>query len=197
MYCSTKESSSAQFSCNGPTQSRPLRLVARHRWVGCILISLVVVPSAYAGDKIRDGLRIRTSRSTGLATFVSPADHKPIPLTTARGGAQPTALDFVNKYGDLFGVSDPATQLLVSRATTDSLGHIHTKYEQVHRGVEVFGGVLLIHQNATGSLVAANGHFFPHPTGVKYATDRLRKSSHCQRDRRNRTRRTGGGIIPS
>ncbi|MFQ5591002.1 MAG: M4 family metallopeptidase [Phycisphaerae bacterium] len=48
----------------------------------------------------------------------------------------------------------------MSQRATDSLGHTHTTYRQMHEGVRVFSGMVKIHEDSTGSVVAANGNFF-------------------------------------
>ena len=47
------------------------------------------------------------------------------------------------------------------KAETDALGYRHTTYQQVHNGVPVFSGVIKVHRNGAGDIVAANGDFYP------------------------------------
>jgi Zn-dependent metalloprotease len=105
-------------------------------------------------------VRISRSRLTGLATFVSAAEGKAIP--TKAGVAKPiTPIDFLAEQGQLFGISDPTKELPFDREETDALGFTHTTYSQVYGGVLVFSGVVKVHRNPAGEVVAANGHFYP------------------------------------
>ncbi|MBI4717813.1 MAG: M4 family metallopeptidase [Planctomycetes bacterium] len=72
-------------------------------------------------------------------------------------------VSFLHAHGALFGLSDPARQLVADPAgpRTDALGYTHTSFRQVHRGVPVFSGVLRVHQNAGSHVTAANGDFYP------------------------------------
>ncbi len=110
-----------------------------------------------------DGLTVRTSRHTGLASFVTAIDGGVIPVPIAVGKAKPEPLDFLRARGHLFGITDPATQLAIEKTHVDALGHTHTTYRQVHKGVPVFAGVVKVHQNADGEVIVANGDFFPIP----------------------------------
>ncbi len=132
---------------------------------GClVLIAGILAASSTAvraGEVVRDGLRIRTSNATGLASFVTSADGATIAVTPAIAAARPTANDFLDQHGHIFGLTARAQQLNLKDATVDGLGHRHTSYAQFHRGIPVFGGLLRVHQDAQGAVHAANGAFFP------------------------------------
>jgi Zn-dependent metalloprotease len=70
-------------------------------------------------------------------------------------------MDFLREHGHLFGIADPANELVLTAADTDAIEHRHTTYHQVHLGVPVFSGVVKVHQDAWGRIVAANGDFYP------------------------------------
>jgi len=105
-------------------------------------------------------LKISRSPLTGLATFVTAADGGAIPMDGVAAGAAPQPIDFLRAHGNLFGVDDPARQLVAGRTEIDAFGLTHTTFSQVHNGVPVFGGVLKTHQDRNGEFKAANGHFF-------------------------------------
>ncbi len=50
---------------------------------------------------------------------------------------------------------DDAMELI--RVDTDRLGWTHFRFQQKHRGIPVFGGEFLVHQNAEGRVVSGNG----------------------------------------
>ena len=105
-------------------------------------------------------LKISRSDVTGLANFVTAADGGAIAVRAPAGRAVPGPIDFLRQHGRLFGVTDPATQLVVDRAEPGLLGQMHTTFTQVHRGIPVFAGVLKVHQAGDGSFRAANGNVF-------------------------------------
>ncbi len=106
-----------------------------------------------------DDLLIRRSLVTGHASFVTARNGEAIFTSNVAG--QTTAMGFLQTYGALFGVNDALGELQFDSAEIDALGHTRTTYLQVHQGIEVFSGVLRVHQNAQGQVIAANGDFYP------------------------------------
>ena len=113
------------------------------------------------GAQNPDGLEVHRSRATGLASFVTPTDGGTIPVSIPPDRRTIDPVDFLLQYGELFGVTDPDSQLVVAKTQSDALGYTHTTYEQVHVGIPVFSGVLKVHQTADGGVAAANGDFYP------------------------------------
>ena len=122
---------------------------------------LLVVSSHSRGQQVNPGLKIQHSRITGLASFVTSADGGPIAEPGNVAGAITSTNEFLRVHGRLFGVDDAAAQLVVTKTERDAIGQIHTTLTQVHQGVPVFSGMLKIHQDAAGRIVAANGDFYP------------------------------------
>lgn len=108
---------------------------------------------------------VRRSAHTGHASFVRGKDGLEIPVALQNGQPSSTPDDFLKQHGHLFGVTDPGRQLVVdsSRTGIDAWGFSHTTYNQVHRGVPVFSGVLKVHQDRNGGFRAANGDFYAIP----------------------------------
>ncbi len=107
-------------------------------------------------------LRVERSGVTGLASFVAADDGGPI--TRDAGGvarAISTPDEFLRLHGGLFGVTDPQAQLLIDHVRRDEWNESHSTFCQVHRGVPVFSGVIRVHQDSAGRVVAANGDFNP------------------------------------
>ncbi len=131
-------------------------------------VALVVVIAAHSGagraDSVAESasaLEVRRSHATGVARFVAAVGDDAITVPIASGRRHPQPLDFFRAYGRLFGVSDPARQLTLNKVETDVLGHTHTTFQQVHKGVSVFAGILRVHFNARGELIVVNGTFIP------------------------------------
>jgi len=118
-------------------------------------------PEAALARLVQDaGGLARTSRhrATGVLRFVSVE-----PGRLALSGATPAgrAADFLARYGAAFGIADPAAELEPTAARTDPQGHTHLSYAQVHRGLPVFAGVLRLHFDPLGRLIAVNGTVVP------------------------------------
>ncbi len=127
---------------------------------GVFLASATVMATGLVSRSSAD-LQVRASAITGRASFVTAAGGGPISVPLPAGGAPAGPTEFLHEYGYLFGVLDPASQLELTRAETDALGHRHTTYRQVYQGVPMFSGVLKVHQNPAGQVIAANGDFYP------------------------------------
>ncbi len=123
--------------------------------VVCLAPCASAVAPAAAPDAA-GGLKVVRSRTTGLASFV---------VSSGGNALAPRPERFLDAHGHLFGVTNRVTQLRHLRTESDSLGHSHTTYAQVHASVPVFSGVLKVHQNAQGDVLAANGDFYLIPTG--------------------------------
>lgn len=71
------------------------------------------------------------------------------------------ATEFLQRYGSIFGVDDPATELSAPRERTDRLGMTHLGYTQNYRGLPVFAGGLKAHFDVAGRLILVQGTFVP------------------------------------
>ncbi len=103
-------------------------------------------------------------KSTGVAGFVRVSRRGDLlPTSSERTPAGKTG-DFFAEFGEVFGIRDASQLVLTSRAK-DALG-THLTYEQVYRGVAVFGATLKVHLDKLNRLTAVNGVFVP---GVRLA----------------------------
>ena len=104
----------------------------------------------------RGSVTVSTKKSTGFVGFVragrngdlQPGNVNPTPEGKARG--------FLAEYGALFGVSNQG-ELVQSASTEDQFGASHVSYEQIYRGVPVFGALIRAHVDKDGNLTAVNG----------------------------------------
>ncbi|HEX9019094.1 MAG TPA: M4 family metallopeptidase [Anaerolineaceae bacterium] len=113
------------------------------------------------------GARVTLASSTGGASFItfSPAQSQALALSAVPGqGISQQAAAFWQNNGSVFGVKDAARELVSGAAVTDRLGGHHLTYNQIYRGLPVFGGQLKLHFDARGQIIAANGLFVP---GIK------------------------------
>lgn len=70
---------------------------------------------------------------------------------------------YLARYGQLFGLTDPATELRLTATRTDTMAFTTLSYAQVYHDVPVFGGVMRTHFDATGKLTAVSGIAVPVP----------------------------------
>jgi len=138
--------------------------------MACVAFALVVaafVQHASAESPPEANLRIHRSAITGLASFVAADRGNRTEVESEDGQSPVRPSEYLQQYGSLFGIEDPTTQLSRRRVWKDALGQTHTEYRQVHHGVLVFSGVIKVHQNAEGHVVAANGDFYPVSPGLE------------------------------
>ncbi len=109
---------------------------------------------------------IRVTRTGDLApTYTATAAQTGQAQLTAK------ATDYLTRYGTLFGLTDPASELQFQAAENDAYGFTNLTYAQVYQGVPVFGGILQAHFDAAGNLTAVNG--IAVPLGEVETTPRL------------------------
>jgi bacillolysin len=104
------------------------------------------------------GLEIRrTSAESGFVAFAA-SQSGGVRLPTPPGAsAEERALTFVDFYGLRFGLAD-RTQARPTRAPfVDGLGTEHVRLQQLHRGVPVTAGELVVHMIGA-RVTSANGH---------------------------------------
>ena len=92
---------------------RKMKPIAAIGWNKGLSVMLAALTTLLAGQAVKgaDGLNVRRSRVTGLASFVTPDGGGSIPVrATARSG-KVTPRDFLNQYKRLFGVTAPAIRL--------------------------------------------------------------------------------------
>jgi Zn-dependent metalloprotease len=138
---------------------------------GVTLTQASAAPNAPAapGDSLVQQMKTRAQGavavspepSTGRVGFVRVAqtgDLSPSDTTLTVPGAVDKASDYVADYAAAFGATPD--QLHQTSVRSDSDGTTVT-FEQVHRGVPVFGSMLLAHLDTQGDLTSVNGYAAP------------------------------------
>lgn len=120
-----------------------------------VIYALLVCPFAAIAD---DAVRVTRSTSSGLPVFAgwSRVPHNQAAAPLGRTGR----LDLCAVH---FNVADAAAELILVRDEVDALRHRHETYQQMHRGVPVFSGILKVHSDAAGRVVAGSGRYYPIP----------------------------------
>ena len=92
-------------------------------------------------------LRWKTIRPAGKVA-VRPAVSNGVDLTYT----------FLEKYQDIFGISEPTSEFLVSETIFDGRGQLHVIMQQYYKGIPVWGGQLNSHVDGLG-LYALNSNY--------------------------------------
>lgn len=120
-----------------------------------------VTPSQLA----RDGARISAHRRTGKINFIGMRKERAVrvPGMFAENSAERNARAALAHYAPMFGVRNPTTELRNIRQFTTPDGRSMVRYQQLHQGIPVIGGELIVNINGGGQLSSMNGEVLPDP----------------------------------
>jgi Zn-dependent metalloprotease len=108
-----------------------------------------------------DGLSTNTSRITNKLNFLS-SNVKPITLSVPNlDDSSQVTNQFFKDYGVNFGIKNSSQELTLLKEQDDDLGMSHMRYNQIFKGVPVFGAQLSLHLNDDLSVSSAGGNFLP------------------------------------
>ena len=114
-------------------------------------------PSVRSLAEPGEGLAIRgRSTQTGFVTFASSSGRGILLPVQASAAADQRAFGFVDLYGASFGLADRSQVRLLRAPAIDRLGVTHVRLQQLHKGVPVTGGELVVHLKGS-RVMAANG----------------------------------------
>jgi len=108
--------------------------------------------------------RISYHAETGLVRFIGVDPEHAIaqPRQLERQATPEEAAQvFLSQYGTLFGVSNPAEELTVMKSAEFEGGRSMVRYQQVYKGIPVFGGELIVNMDASKKVLSANGEILP------------------------------------
>ncbi len=71
------------------------------------------------------------------------------------------ATSFFERFGEAFGLEDPARDLELVKSAEDELGMTHPSFAQIYEGVPVYGARIVAHFDRDGELVTVNGALVP------------------------------------
>ncbi|MGH3109760.1 MAG: hypothetical protein ACRDQT_02430, partial [Gaiellaceae bacterium] len=111
-------------------------------------------------DEARGSVAASTEDSTKYHGFIRVGKGGDL-LPGNRGNAQVKAQAFLTEYGALLGIGDSAGALVSAGTATDERDATHVTYNQVYRGVPVFGGTIKAHVDGDGNLTGVNGNVIP------------------------------------
>lgn len=96
---------------------------------------------------------VRTDES-GAPKYLTGTINTPAALSK-----QEAVVTFFNENRDLYGIENPAEDLVVASEVTDELGMNHIKMGQVYQGVPVYGQEMVVHFSADGLITTVNGSY--------------------------------------
>ncbi len=108
--------------------------------------------------------KIERHAETGLVRFLTSRSGTALaqPKTLAAGAsAETAALNFFDEYGPLFGLDAPQAQLRLIRQSDTEDGRSFVRFQQVHQGIPVMGGELIVQLEATRDVRSISGEALP------------------------------------
>jgi bacillolysin len=142
------------------------------------LSSLLVTaaPAAAASERaaalkreLGSGARVATSRETGVVRFVGTAAGRPLARpagVSASAPARDVARAFLAQHGTAFGIADGSRDLRVISSYAGS-GHSTVRLQQLHSGIPVVGGELVVNLDRAGRVLSASGEAGAAPPTTK------------------------------
>lgn len=100
----------------------------------------------------------------GMPTFI----EGELSSKGAQGDETEKAYRFFENAREVFGLTEPRTELALVRSVRDELTMTHIRFHQFHRGVRVYGNEYLAHFSPAGDLQTVNGTFL---TGITVPTE--------------------------
>ena len=105
--------------------------------------------------------RISLDRTTGTASFVRIEPGALRLDTPGDASFSERTQAFLDEYGSIFGLRNPAGELDFVGESIDAYGLAHVQYRQVYLGVPVFGSELKSHFDRDGNLTTINASTIP------------------------------------
>lgn len=123
-----------------------------------------VIPATVSRPGALPGLRknavVRKHAATGLVRFIGSRNARPV-TDSGPGTAVQRARGFVVAYAPYFGASGHAGSLKVVSATAALGGRTIVRFQQLHRGVPVLAGDLVVDVARNGAIRSARGELSP------------------------------------
>ncbi|MFQ6102267.1 MAG: M4 family metallopeptidase [Anaerolineae bacterium] len=107
-------------------------------------------------QKVDPNAEVRWDEKTGAPARVRGA------LSGPQAGAPETiARQFLAAYKSMFAMKAPEEELQLKDVGTDMRGNRHVRFQQMYKGLPVFGGELVVHMDGENAIRGVNGKFTP------------------------------------
>ncbi|MDW7996940.1 MAG: hypothetical protein RMJ46_04575, partial [Bacteroidota bacterium] len=90
----------------------------------------------------------------------------PLGLGTLRIPDVRSVVGLLELHRSLLKLVEPRHELALISASTDELGMVHLRFQQLYANVPIWGADLYVHLRHNGELVLVNGRYYPTPVGV-------------------------------
>ena len=131
-----------------------------------LLAGLPLASGARAAGGFPPKARIAFHRETGLVRFMGSNPGAPIRRPAGVGPAASSAAiarAFLDRHGRAFGIEDQAGELRVTSTRSAPSGRSVVRFQQVHEGVPILGGELVVNLARDGDVLSASGEALPSP----------------------------------
>jgi Zn-dependent metalloprotease len=116
----------------------------------------------WTGDNIQVSYHPGTGKVRSLRASSGAAIRQPFAI--ARDATpEIAARSFLRRYGILFGITDPLKELTVKRERKADRGRSFVRFQQVHQGIPVIGGELIVQMDSAKNILSVNGEISPAP----------------------------------
>jgi Zn-dependent metalloprotease len=107
------------------------------------------------GSKVQIKTHARTGKVNYIGIDPSNAIRQP-GILSAKPTPEDAARGFLSVYGPLFGLRDHARELTVVRVKEADRGRSSVRFQQVHSGISVFGGELIVQTDSSHNIISAH-----------------------------------------
>jgi bacillolysin len=140
------------------------RIVTLLASLGFIVGALAVPSGAGSTGRLPSRARVAVHEETGRVRLIGSAPGEPIARpASVDAAAAPAAIAraFLERFGGEFGIEDQAEELRVTSAGTAPGDRSVVRFQQVHQGVPVLGGELVVNLDEVGNMLSASGEALP------------------------------------
>ena len=107
-------------------------------------------------QEVDPNAEVRWDEKTGAPARVRGALSGP-----QAGDPETIARQFLAASKDMFAMKVPEEELQLKAVGTDMRGNRHVRYQQMYKGLPVFGGELVVHMDGENAIRGVNGKFTP------------------------------------
>lgn len=116
-----------------------------------------------AQEAATTGSLVEWNTELGTPSLIRARDLRPSSpgVAHARSASAPEqeALSVLENISGLMGARAPASEFALRDAISDGLGYRHMRMNQIHNGLRVVGGQIIVHFNASGEAYQVNGRY--------------------------------------
>jgi len=117
-----------------------------------------------ADDLTLAGARISDHGRTGKVRFIGTEPGNPAQLKQPPSSGLPVdfGLAFIDMYGASFGINNASEDLLLLKNSPRINGGTSLRYQQVHQGIPIFAGEMIVNLDTDNALLSMNGEISPY-----------------------------------